>query len=142
MPDGLLSSARSALASGDVLMAYDAAVSAMEADPESLESAFVAALALARAGASERARTAATDLLARIDITTDVPMKLREDAAALEARLAKQVALATQGDDRPALYDRLLICMKQLPTGMDASTRASTRPRCACWRATSKELAS
>ncbi len=102
VPDGLLATARAALARGDVLMAYDAAVSAMEADPESLESAFVAALALARAGASERARASATELLARIDDVTDVPIKLREDAAALVARLAKQDALATQGDDRPA----------------------------------------
>src|SRR5271168_5191471 len=103
MPDGLLASARAALARGDVLMAYDAAVSAMEADPESLEAAFVAALALARAGASERARTAATELSARIDVTAEVPVRLREDASALVARLAKQEALATQGDDRPAL---------------------------------------
>ena len=84
-------------------MAYDAAVSAMEADPESLEAAFVAALALARAGANERARTSATDLLTRIESAADVPIKLREDAAALVARLAKQEALATQSDDRPAL---------------------------------------
>ena len=68
------------LARGDVLMAYDAAVSAMEADPENLESGFVAALTLARAGADERARTSATELLARIDITANVPVKLREDA--------------------------------------------------------------
>jgi len=84
-------------------MAYDAAVSAMEAEPESLDAAFLAALALTRAGASERARSSATELLARIDDATDVPIRLREDAAALLARLAKQEALATQGDDRPAL---------------------------------------
>jgi tetratricopeptide (TPR) repeat protein len=103
VPDRLLATARAALARGDVLMAYDAAVSAMEADPQNLEAAFVAALALARAGARERARAAATELLARIDVTADVPVRLREDAAALVARLAKQDALATQGDDRPAL---------------------------------------
>jgi tetratricopeptide (TPR) repeat protein len=102
VPDGLLATARAALGRGDVLMAYDAAVSAMEAEPESLEAAFVAALALARAGARERARTSATDLLVRIDDATDVSVRLREDAAALVARLAKQEALATQGDDRPA----------------------------------------
>jgi hypothetical protein len=82
-------------------MAYEAAVSAMEAEPANLESAFVAALALARAGASERARTAATALLARIDDATDISVELREDAAALVARLSKQDALATHGDDRP-----------------------------------------
>ena len=103
MPDELLTTARAALACGDVLMAYDAAVSAMEADPESLESAFVAALALARAGATERARTSATELLARIDVIAEVPVRLREDASALVARLAKQEALANQGDDRSAL---------------------------------------
>ena len=101
VPDALLATARAALGRGDVLMAYDAAASAMEADPDNLESAFVAALALARAGVSERARIAATELLARIDDATDIPIELREDAAALVARLAKQDALATQGDDRP-----------------------------------------
>ena len=78
----------------------------MEADPESLEAAFVAALALARAGASERARASATDCWCRIDEATDVSVRLREDAAALVARLAKQEALATQGDDRPARLRR------------------------------------
>ena len=106
VPNGLLATARAELARGDVLMAYDAAVSAMEADPESLECAFVAALALARAGASKRARASATELLARIDDATDVPMNIREDAAALVARLAKQDALATQGDDRSAQLRR------------------------------------
>ena len=102
VPDGVLTNARAALARGDVLMAYDAAVSAIEADPESLEAGFVAALALARAGAVERAGAAATELLARIEATTDVPVPLREDAAALVARLAKEDALATRGDDRIA----------------------------------------
>jgi len=100
MADGPLSIARAALARGDVLMAYDAAVSAMEADPESLEARFVAALALARAGAAERARATAADLLARIETTPDVPVLLCEDAAALVARLAKEVALASLGTDR------------------------------------------
>jgi hypothetical protein len=103
VPDGLLATARAALGRGDVLMAYDAAVSAMEAEPESLESAFVAALALARAGAIERARAAATKLLARMDDATDVPIQLREDAAALVARLMKQDALETHDDHRTAL---------------------------------------
>ncbi len=102
VPDEVLATARAALAQGDVLMAYDAAVSAMEADPESLEAGFVAALALARAGAAERAGAAATELLAKIDATTDVPIWLREDAAALVARLAKEDALAARGDDRVA----------------------------------------
>ena len=103
MPDGLLAIARAALGRGDVLMAYDAAVSAMDSEPDSLESAFLAALALARAGANERARVAATDLMARIDDATEVSDTLREDVEALVARLAKQDALAAQGQDRPEL---------------------------------------
>jgi hypothetical protein len=74
-PDGLLATLRAALGRGDVLMAYDAAVPAMDAEPQSLESAFVAALALARAGASERARASGTELLARIDGTSEVPVR-------------------------------------------------------------------
>jgi class 3 adenylate cyclase len=100
VPEELLATARAALGRGDVLVAYDAAVSATEADPYNLEAAYLAALALARAGASERAHAAAAELLARIDDAGDVPIDLREDAAALVARLAKQDALATQGDDR------------------------------------------
>ena len=103
VPDGLLAIARAALGRGDVLMAYDAAVSAMDSEPDSLESAFLAALALARAGANERARVAATDLMARIDDATEAPDTLREDVEALVARLAKQDALAAQGQDRPEL---------------------------------------
>jgi hypothetical protein len=100
MQDGLLARAHAALAVGDVLMAFDAAVSAMEADPASLEAQFVAALALARAGAVERARAETTKLLARIEVIPDVPIRLCEDAAALMARLAKEEAFASDGTDR------------------------------------------
>ena len=81
-------------------MAYDSAVSALEEDPESLEARFVSALALARAGAADRARAAATDLVARIEVSSDAPRPLCEDAAALVARLAKDEALATEGSGR------------------------------------------
>ncbi len=81
-------------------MAYDSAVSALEEDPESLEARFVSALALARAGAADRARTAATDLVARIEVSRDAPRPLCEDAAALVARLAKDEALTTEGTGR------------------------------------------
>ena len=100
MPEGAVARAQAALSRGDVLIAYDLAVSAMEADPECLEARFVAALALARAGAVERARTSATELLTRIEAASDVPISLCEDAAALVARLAKDEALATEGEIR------------------------------------------
>ena len=83
-----------------MLVAYDEAMSAVEADPDHLEARFVAALALARSGAVERAETAAAELLERLSSTADAPVSLREDAAALVARLAKDEALATSGPDR------------------------------------------
>ena len=100
VPEETVARAQAALARGDVLIAYDLAVSAMEADPEYLEAGFVAALALARAGAVERARTSAMELLTRIEAASDVPISLCEDAAALVARLAKDEALATEGEIR------------------------------------------
>lgn len=100
VPEGAVARARAALSRGDVLIAYDLAVSAMEAGPENLEARFLAALALARAGAIERARTSATELLTRIEAASDVPISLCEDAAALVACLAKDEALATEGEIR------------------------------------------
>ena len=104
VPDDLVTRARAAIARGDVLVAYDEAMVAVEADPDHLEARFVAALALARSGAVGRARVAATELLARLALAVDVPVSLREDAAALVARLAKDEALATSG---PSRRDRL-----------------------------------
>jgi tetratricopeptide (TPR) repeat protein len=98
--DDLVTQARAAISRGDVLVAYDEAMAAVEADPDHLEARFVAALALARSGAVVRARIAATDLLGRLALAVDAPVALREDAAALVARLAKDVALATNGPDR------------------------------------------
>lgn len=100
VPPGSVARARAAVSRGDVLAAYDEAVSAVEADPEDLEARFVAALALARSGAVERARAAAAELLTRIESTPDVTILLREDAAALVARLAKDEALTAHGPDR------------------------------------------
>jgi hypothetical protein len=100
--DGLVAHARSALSRGDVLVAYDEAASAVEADPDHLAARYVLALSLARAGLIERARSVATDLVARVDVVLNAPMALREDAAALQARLAKDEALATTGPDRRA----------------------------------------
>ncbi len=98
--EGPIARARSALSRGDVLIAYDEALTALEADPDDAEAHFVAALALARAGASERAGDEARRLLARIDTARDVPISLRADAWALIARLAKDAALAATGAER------------------------------------------
>jgi tetratricopeptide (TPR) repeat protein len=98
--DDLVARARAAISRGDVLLAYDEATSAVEADPDHLEARFVAALALARSGAVERAGAAAAELLERLSSAADASVSLREDAAALVARLAKDEALATSGSDR------------------------------------------
>lgn len=98
--DDLVARARAAISRGDVLLAYDEATSALEADPDHLEARFVSALALARSGAVERAGAAAAELLNRLSSAADASVSLREDAAALVARLAKDEALATSGSDR------------------------------------------
>src|SRR5436190_278422 len=62
MNGGGLGAARAALARGDVILAYDAASEVLLEDPADLEARYVAALALVRAGARERARLAIDDL--------------------------------------------------------------------------------
>ena len=104
--DDLVTQARAAISRGDVLVAYDEAMAAVEADPDHVEARFVAALALARSGAAGRARIAAADLLERLASAVDVPVSLREDAAALVARLAKDEAFATSGTQRRELLRR------------------------------------
>jgi hypothetical protein len=99
----LVAAARAAIARGDVLVAYDEAAAAVEIDPADLDARFLMGLALARSGASDRARAVATDLLERLASVADAPVSLREDAAALLARVAKDEALATDGHERRLL---------------------------------------
>jgi hypothetical protein len=120
-----LDAARAALARGDVILAYDAASEVSRADPSDLEARYVAALALVRAGARERARLAIDDLHSALAGASDVRPGLREDAEALEGRLAKELALAATGVERAELaataaklyeavadrYDRYFTCI-------------------------------
>src|SRR4051794_21985268 len=117
--DGAVGRARAALARGDVLAGFDEAVSAVEADPADLEARFVAALALARLGAVERASTAAAELSAQVEAATDVDVWLREDAAALVARLAKDEALASAGPDRVVRLRRAATLYEQVANRFD-----------------------
>jgi class 3 adenylate cyclase len=103
--DGLVR-ARGALARGDVLIAYDEAVTALDARPEDVEARFLAALALARAGAAERARDAVSQLMDCFADGEGLPTRLREDVEALVARLAKDDALATSGPERRGRLER------------------------------------
>ena len=120
-----LEAARAALSRGDVILAYDAASEVLESDPADIEARYVAALALVRAGARERARLAIDDLDAALAGASGVRPALREDAEALEGRLAKELALAARGAERAELaataaklyeavadrYDRYFTCI-------------------------------
>lgn len=122
--DGL-EAARAALARGDVILAYDAASEVLQSDESDVEARYVAALALVRAGARERARLAIDDLHAALARAAEVRPGLREDAEALEGRLAKELALAARGAERAELaataaklyeavadrYDRYFTCI-------------------------------
>jgi hypothetical protein len=100
---GRLAAARAALDRGDVLVAYDRAVAVSTDDPHDLQAAYLAALALARSGALSGAAEAAALLHDRVLDAGDVSAPLREDIAALEARIAKAKALETHGSLRGQL---------------------------------------
>lgn len=122
---GELEAARAALARGDVILAYDAASEVLRSDASDLDALYVAALALVRAGAREHARLAIDDLQSALAAAPDVRPGLREDAEALEGRLAKELALAARGAERAELaataaklyeavadrYDRYFTCI-------------------------------
>jgi adenylate cyclase len=94
MNDDRLSDARRAMSRGDVLIAYDLAHNVLEEDPGDLDARFIVALALARSGASEQAGIEAAELRRRLATDEAISPRLREDADALVARLAKDDALA------------------------------------------------
>ena len=100
------SRAWTALSRGDVLIAYDEAMQVLEEHPDDLDARYLAALALARAGATERAQHAAETLVASLDDADEVPISLREDVEALVARIGKDEALAAAPDDQPSLLKR------------------------------------
>ena len=88
---------RAALASGDLITAYDAAARGLDEGEPPLPLHFLQVLALARMGDTARAieRYEAFDLAAATD----------DDAAALRARLLKDQALAAGPAERAALFD-------------------------------------
>jgi class 3 adenylate cyclase len=103
--DASLECARSALSQGDVLVAYDEAMEVLEVRPDDREAQFVAALALARSGATGRASILAAALVGRL-AEENAPVSLREDAEALVARIAKDEALGSDGPRQSALLRR------------------------------------
>jgi len=99
-----LAAARDALARGDVLVAYDLAVGASRGGPTDLEARYVAALALARSGALDRAAPEAARLRHDVDRAATASVRLREDSAALEARISKDLALRAPPGAQPACF--------------------------------------
>ena len=96
----VLASVHAALSRGEYLEAFDRTVAAADADGGDLELAYLATLALVRAGAPGQAVELLGPLAHAASARDDLPESLVEDIAALEARLAKDRALATDGDDR------------------------------------------
>ena len=103
MNDDLLSDARRAMSRGDLLIAYDLAHNVLEIDSKDLDARFIVALSLARSGAAEQAGVEVTELRHRLATDEDASPRLREDADALVARLAKDEALACDGPERAGL---------------------------------------
>jgi hypothetical protein len=100
--DAGLAGIRASLARGEYLEAFDRATTASAEHPDDLELQYHAVLALARAGASQRAvqlLAPLTDAASARDLSED----LTEDIAALEARLTKDRALAAPPADRRRL---------------------------------------
>jgi hypothetical protein len=92
---------RAAMARGEYLLAYDEATAAVERHPGDVEARYLAVLALARAGATDRAAAVlgSWDLEAA---ASGAAPALQEDVAALGARLAKDRALDVTGGARRA----------------------------------------
>ena len=91
-----------ALRRGDLIVAYDLARQTLGDNGSDARLAYLAVLALARTGATERAINAYADLKLKERMAGTTGQALRRDIAALEARLLKDRALAARGPDRGA----------------------------------------
>ena len=95
--------ARDAARKGENIAAYDLACDGLEEHPRDKALGHAAVLALARSGATDRAQRLLADLGLAVDIDAVSDAALAEDIAALSARLAKDRALAADGEERSAL---------------------------------------
>ena len=93
------SSVRDLIARGEVLLAYDQAAALLAEHPDAPGLRYLAALALARAGARDRASAELDELDARGGVPAD-DAHLAEDVAALRGRLVKDTALGRSGASR------------------------------------------
>jgi len=92
-------SVRDLIARGEVLLAYDQAAALLAERPDAPGLRYLAALALARAGARDRASAELDELDARGGVPAD-DAHLAEDVAALRGRLVKDTALTQSGASR------------------------------------------
>src|ERR1700736_4309408 len=93
--DAWLAAVRDAERRGELLAAFDLAEQGLDQLPGDLPLRFRAVLALARAGSTQEAARRFSEYgLADVDV---------EDVAALGARIKKDVALATEGEERRRL---------------------------------------
>ena len=92
----------SLMADGNYLAAYDKARLLLHEGDSSLQTRYLAVLALARSGALTQARTVANELLA-VDVLAVPDRRLGLDIDALRARLAKDLAFEAPAADRRLL---------------------------------------
>ena len=92
---------RDLVAKGEFLLAYDQATTALDNGEDDLELAYLAVLALARSGATDGAE-AQFRALGLDRAYENATGSLGEDIDGLFARIAKDRALATRGDERRA----------------------------------------
>ena len=91
----LISKARAAERSGDLILAYDLTTRALDADPNNIDLRYLAARVLARTGATEQA--------AALYLRFGLNRKRKLDIVMLGARIAKDRALSTRIDRSAAL---------------------------------------
>ncbi|MDH3538452.1 MAG: TRAFs-binding domain-containing protein [Acidimicrobiia bacterium] len=90
---------RDLVARGELLAAYDRASQLLERAPEDPHLRYLAALALARAGAPQQAGAQLAGLDRGAVAALNAP-RLEEDVDALAARLVKDLALTREGEER------------------------------------------
>jgi hypothetical protein len=98
-----LMDARSHAAAGDHLLAYDVATHGLERHPGDAALKHAAVLALARSGATAKARERYLELGLGNVSRGDVPSALYTDIASLGARIAKDLALASDPEQQQQL---------------------------------------
>ncbi len=94
---------RDLVARGEFLLAYDEAQQDLAARPDDIEIAYLAVLALARSGATDRAEDQFLGLGLDRGAQRGATGRLAEDIDALFARIAKDRALSPRGEDRTSL---------------------------------------